>query len=78
VKIAISVPDPVFQAAEKASKRLRLSRSRFYAKAVEAYVQEHSGADVTRRLDEVYAKKAVPADPAWGAAALEVLRREKW
>lgn len=78
MKVAISVPDPVFQAAERVSKRLRVSRSQLYARAVEAYVKEHSGEEITRRLNEVYSKMTSRLDPAWEAVTLEVLRGEKW
>ncbi len=78
MKVAISVPDPVFKAAERLSKRMRMSRSEFYARAVEAAVKQHSGTDVTRQLNNVYSKSPAQLDPAWEASSLEVLRREKW
>lgn len=76
MKVAISVPDPLFVAAERASKRQRLSRSRFYAKALEAYLAREAGEEVTARLNAVYAR--MPPDPVIDIAALEVLRRERW
>ena len=78
MKVAISIPDPVFKAAERVCKRLRISRSRLYAEAVEAFVKQNSGEDITRRLNDVYAKTSSRLDPAWEAASLEVLQREKW
>lgn len=78
MKVAVSIPDPVFDAAERISKRLRLSRSGFYAQAVEAYVKQHSGDEITRRLDEVHGARPSELDPAWESVSLEVLRREKW
>jgi metal-responsive CopG/Arc/MetJ family transcriptional regulator len=78
MKVAISIPDPVFEAAERIARRMRVSRSRFYAKAVEAYVREHSGEEITKRLNEAYAKASSKLDPPWESVSLEVLRREKW
>lgn len=78
MKVAISVPDTVFQAAERVSRRMRMSRSRLYAKAVEAYVKQHSEEDVTEQLNKVYAGNASTLDPALESASLEVLRRERW
>jgi metal-responsive CopG/Arc/MetJ family transcriptional regulator len=78
MKVAISVPDSVFKAAERVSKRMRISRSHLYSKAVEAYVKEHSEDEITERLDAVYAKLSSKLDPALEALSLEVLRREKW
>jgi len=78
MKVAVSVPDPVFRAAERVSRRMRLSRSRLYATAVEAFVRQHSEEDVTSLLNKVYASNASRLDPALERASLEVLRRERW
>jgi metal-responsive CopG/Arc/MetJ family transcriptional regulator len=78
MKVAVSVPDPVFEAAERVSRRLRISRSRLYAVAVEEFVRQHSEQDVTEQLNRVYAKNSSRLDPALGSASLEVLRRERW
>jgi hypothetical protein len=78
MKVAVSVPDTVFQAAERVSRRMRVSRSRLYAQAVEAYVKQHSGADITEQLNKVYAGNSSTLDPALEAASLEVLRRGQW
>jgi len=77
-KVAVSIPDPVFQAADRAAKRMRIPRSRLYARALEAFVGSESDTEVTARLDEVYAKADRGADPAWQEASLAVLRRSKW
>lgn len=78
MKVAISVPDPVFEAAERVSKRMRISRSRLYARAIEEYVKRHGRDDITERLNKVYSKTFAELDPVVEGMALEVLRREKW
>ena len=78
MKVAVSIQDPVFEAAERASRRLRLARSRLYALAVEEYVRRHSDADVTAQLDALYASDRSQLDPLLESASIEVLRREKW
>jgi hypothetical protein len=78
MKVAVSVPDPVFRAAERVSRRMRLSRSRLYAKAVEAFVRQHSEEEITEQLNRVYAGTASKLDSALEAGSLEVLRRERW
>lgn len=78
MKIAVSVPDPLFRDAEAVSRRLRVPRSQLYARALEAFVRTHSAEDVTARLDAVIAR--LPAEdlaPSEGPG-LEVLRRERW
>jgi metal-responsive CopG/Arc/MetJ family transcriptional regulator len=78
MKVAISVPDPVFGAAERVSRRLKISRSELYSKAVAAYVKKHGRDDVTERLNSVYGSADAPLDPALETMALEVLRRNRW
>ena len=39
MKTAISIPDRVFREAERAAKRQKVSRSRIYTQAVEAYLK---------------------------------------
>ncbi len=78
MKVAVSIPDPIFREAERISRRIRVPRSQFYAHALEAYVRERSGEDVTEQLNEVYARSSAKLDPATEALSLEILRREKW
>jgi metal-responsive CopG/Arc/MetJ family transcriptional regulator len=78
MKVAISIPDPIFRAAEELSHQLRIPRSQFYSHAIEAYVRQHSGADVTAKLNEALAELDMEPDAGWENPGLEVLRREKW
>ena len=78
MKVAVSVPDTVFQAAERVSRRMRVSRSRLYAKAVEAYVKQHGDEDITEQLNKVYAGNSSTLEPALEAGSIDVLRRERW
>lgn len=78
MKVAVSVPEPVFAAAERVSKRLRISRSQLYSKAIAAYVRDHPDVDVTEALNVVYTGHASALDPAWEQLSLGVLRRERW
>jgi metal-responsive CopG/Arc/MetJ family transcriptional regulator len=78
MKVAVSIPDDVFEAAEEASARLKIPRSRFYADAVRAYAKANSADEITRRLNEVYSRETDRLEDALEDASLEVVRREKW
>ena len=54
MKTAISIPDDLFGAAERAAKRLGLSRSELYRRALAAFLERHSERIVTEALDAVY------------------------
>ena len=57
MKATVFIPNPVFEAAEAASRRLKVSRSRLYAMALAHFLAATERSDVTRKLNEVYAKE---------------------
>ena len=53
VKTAVSMPDDLFRLAEAAARRLRVSRSELYARAIAEYLKQRQGNAITERLNEV-------------------------
>ncbi|MPV35498.1 hypothetical protein [Georgenia subflava] len=51
MKTAISLPDETFERAERAAKRLGITRSELYARAVDAFVESLDRTSVTSMLD---------------------------
>jgi antitoxin MazE6 len=78
MKTAISIPDPLFKAAERAAKRQKLSRSRYYSKALASYLRSQQDKGIKEALDAVYGKESSELDPDLAAAAYHVLGKEKW
>jgi metal-responsive CopG/Arc/MetJ family transcriptional regulator len=78
VKTAISIPDRIFRSAERAAKRQKVSRSRFYAQAVEAYLQAQSSERITEALNAVYAEDDSSLDPTMGRIQSLSIGREEW
>ena len=78
MKVAISLPDPVFRAAERLARRQRKPRSQLYAEAIAAYVGAHGASALTSKLNSVYGKQSSDIDPALSHAQLERLSREAW
>jgi metal-responsive CopG/Arc/MetJ family transcriptional regulator len=80
MKTAVSLPDPLFEAADRLARQLGKSRSQLYADAVREYLAKHRDDDITARLNEVYDAEPELAelDPVLDALQLEVLRRERW
>jgi antitoxin MazE6 len=54
MKTAISVPDAIFERAEKLARRMRKSRSQLYSEALREYVARNDPATVTAALDALY------------------------
>ncbi len=77
MKVAVSIPDPIFREAERVSRRLRVPRSQLYSRAVEAFVRKHSDPELTAQLNATLAKVGSKTEPGWENPGLEVLRREK-
>ena len=78
MKIAISIPDDVFQAAEELSKCLGMSRSELYAKAVAMIVKDHKSTRVKETLDAIYTAEDSRLDPALMALQALSLPKEEW
>lgn len=64
MKTAISIPDPIFEAAESLASSLGISRSELFTKAMADFIEQEKYKNVTAMLNEVYAQNqsALPAD----------------
>ena len=80
MKTAISLPDDLFEAADRLAARLGRSRSELYATAVAEYLERHKFQGVTERLDAVYEARPEDSqlDPVLDALQLRSLPREEW
>lgn len=78
MKTAISIPDPIFQAAEQLAAMLRISRSELYSNAVAAFVAVYDSDHVTARLNETYDQEDSSLDPVLAAWQVHALAREEW
>jgi hypothetical protein len=78
MKVALSIPDDVFDAAETLGKRLGVSRSRLYATAMAEFVAKHRGRRITAQLDAVYAVEDSRLDRATRRAQARSLDPDRW
>jgi metal-responsive CopG/Arc/MetJ family transcriptional regulator len=78
MKTAISIPDTIFNAAENAAKRLGMSRSEFYSKAVADYTRNLQDEDITEKLNEVYSEADSSLDPVLSEMQWRSISREDW
>ncbi len=54
MKTAVSIPEELFESAKGLARRLGMTRSELYTKALRDYLREYRGEGITERLDEVY------------------------
>lgn len=78
MKIAVSVPDDVFQEAEQLARRMKRSRSEVYSRALAEYVARHAPDRVTEAMDRALTEIGQPADHFVRAVSRRVLKRSDW
>lgn len=80
MKTAISLPDPLFEAADRLATRMGISRSELFQQAMLAFVREHTDEGVTEALNQVYGPGAEEArlDPVLEQLQLASLPRDDW
>jgi len=78
MKTAISVPDDVFEKAERLARRMRKSRSQLYSHALDEYVARHAPDRVTEAMDRVCATLGQPTDSFVSTASRRILERSDW
>lgn len=79
MKTAISLPDALFQAAERHAKREHKSRSQLYAEALADYLARHSPDEITEAMNRVVSQiGGQQPDPFVSGAARATLDKTEW
>ncbi|TET72268.1 MAG: hypothetical protein E3J56_05735 [Candidatus Aminicenantes bacterium] len=78
MKTAISIPNSIFEEAEKLAKRFGICRSQLYANAVTEYLREHRKDGVTEKLNKIYEKESSELDPICYALQFSSLQKDEW
>ena len=78
MKTAISVPNDLFEAAEELARRLGVSRSKLYTKAVAEFLRRHRSEDVTEKLNRLYEKEQAGLDSISEALQGASLGKDEW
>ena len=82
MKVAISLPDPVFRAAETLARKLRKSRSQLYAEAIAEYVGARGAKALTARLNPRSTarnpRRSIRRSSTRNSSACAVKRGEIW
>ena len=80
MKVAISLPDPLFEAAEELAEHLSLSRSQLYAQALANFLHGRRAEAITGKLNAVYAAQSGSSglEAPLASAQFRILDREAW
>ena len=78
MKTAVSVPDDVFERAERLARREKRSRSDVYSAALREYVARHEPDEITRALDLTVVAVGEGSDDFQATAGRRVLESTEW
>ncbi len=78
MKTAVSIPDDVFEEAERLASRLKTSRSQLYAKALAEFLVRHDDDHIRSAMDRVIDEVGPEIDEFVREAGDQTLRRVEW
>ena len=80
MKTAISIPDTLFIASERLAKRLGISRSELFQRAVRSFIDQQKADGVTESLDALYESESVSSelDPVIERLQGASIAKEDW
>ncbi len=78
MKTAISIPNKVFETAEKLAGKMGVSRSQLYVTAIKNYLDVHTDDSVTAKLNDIYAHADSKLDPALKKLQAKSVSEDGW
>ena len=82
MKTAVSIPDEVFEGAERLARRTNRSRSRLFSDALKEYLARHTPDKVTEAMNQALVQIGEEAgkenDSFVSSAARTALERTEW
>jgi len=78
MKTAISIPDDLFDGADRLARRTGQSRSELYSQAIREYVARHQPDEITAAYDLICREEQPALDEFVAEAARRTLERTEW
>jgi antitoxin MazE6 len=78
MKTAVSIPDEVFERAQRLARRTKKSRSRVFREALQEYLARHAPDEVTEAMNRACAEAGQAPDAFAASAARRILERSEW
>ena len=78
MKVAVSIPDEVFERVERLARRDGKSRSEVFSVALREYVARHAPDEVTEMMNSACEVAGEQTDPFVAAVARRTLERSEW
>jgi metal-responsive CopG/Arc/MetJ family transcriptional regulator len=78
MKAAVSIPDEVFEEADRLAKQLKTSRSHLYSRALKEFLSRHAPDQVTDAMNRVVAEVGAEPDEFRRRVARKILSKVEW
>ena len=78
MKTAVSIPDEVFEGAERLARRTKRSRSRLFSDALKEYLARYSPDKITEAMNRACTEIGDTKDAFTSTAARRVLVKGEW
>lgn len=78
MKTAVSIPNDIFEVAERLARRTRKSRSQLFSDALKEYLARHAPDEVTEAMNRACDEVGETKDPFVTSAARRILRQNEW
>ena len=78
MKTAISIPDELFEQVEETARRLCISRSSLFSKAVSEFLEKYSNQKITEKLNLIYSDESSRMEKNILNMQLQSLYQEDW
>jgi metal-responsive CopG/Arc/MetJ family transcriptional regulator len=78
MKTAVSIPNDVFEGAERLARYTKKSRSQLFSDALKEYLARHAPEDVTEAMNRVCAELGNSSDKFVSTATRRILERSEW
>jgi predicted transcriptional regulator len=80
MKTAVSIPEDIFEGAERLAKQTKRSRSRLFSDALQEYLARHAPDKITEAMNEALEQigETVAEDEFVSAASRRILERSEW
>ena len=78
MRTAVSLPDDLFEQAERLAKQRNVRRDELFAEALREYVARHNPGAVTDAINRALESEALDVDPALRVAARGTFEQSEW
>lgn len=78
MKAAVSIPDDVFEEADRLARQLKTSRSQLYSRALKEFLSRHAPDQITDSMNRVVDELGAAPDAVRRRAARKILEKVEW